>query len=154
MAGFGRKLLHILFAVYLIILFRITVFRSTFGLGHLFQNGRIILTFFWDYIELIRQGNWFSFVYLFVGNIIWFVPFGMYMQYNGKCRNLLWAAVYGFLLSFLVETLQFVFGTGYSELDDLILNTLGAWLGAFMVKAGKQLWKLWNMKTERGAEGK
>ena len=78
------------------------------------------------------------------------------MQYNGKCRNLLWAAVYGFLLSFLIETMQFVFGTGYSEPDDLILNTLGAWLGAFMVKAGKKSWKLLNMewKTERGAERK
>ena len=64
MAGFSRKWMHVLFAVYLVILFRITVFRSTFGLGHLFQNGRIILSFFRDYIELIRQGNWFSFVYL------------------------------------------------------------------------------------------
>lgn len=133
-AGLGRKWMSVLFIIYLIILFRITVFRSTFGLEHMFQNGRIILSFFNDYIELIRRGNWFSFIYLFAGNIIWFVPFGMYLQYRGKCRNLFWAAAYGFLLSLLIETLQFVFGTGYSELDDLILNTLGTWFGAFMVR--------------------
>ena len=35
----------------------------------------------------------------------------------------------GFLLSLSIETAQFVLGSGVSELDDLILNTLGALLG-------------------------
>jgi glycopeptide antibiotics resistance protein len=37
---------------------------------------------------------------------------------------------YGFLLSAMIETLQFILGTGVSELDDLILNTFGVWIGA------------------------
>lgn len=36
----------------------------------------------------------------------------------------------GLLFSFAIELLQYVFGTGISELDDLILNSLGAWIGA------------------------
>lgn len=43
--------------------------------------------------------------------------------------SLLRAALWGFLLSLLVETGQFVLGSGVSELDDLILNTCGAVLG-------------------------
>lgn len=31
----------------------------------------------------------------------------------------------------IIETLQYIFGTGVSELDDLVLNTMGAGLGAW-----------------------
>lgn len=130
---------RLLFMIYLAVVFRITVFRSTFRIEHLFQNGRIILTPFQDYIQLIKQRNWFAFTYLFIGNIIWFVPFGMYLQDRGKIRSLLQAVLYGFLFSLLIETLQYVCGTGYSELDDLILNTFGVCVGAVMVKWWKKL---------------
>lgn len=122
-----------LFLVYLAVVLRITVFRSTFTLQHLCQNGKLTLTLFEGYFALIRQGNWFSFTYLFFGNIIWFIPFGMYLQYTKKSKTLLQAAIYGFLFSLLIETMQYVFGTGYSELDDLILNTFGAWIGAAII---------------------
>lgn len=124
----------ILFVLYLAIVLRITVFRSTFTLQNLCQNGKMILTLFDGYIDLIRRKDWFAFTYLFVGNIVWFVPFGMYLQYMGRQRKLLQIAVYGFLFSLLIETLQYVFGTGFSELDDLVLNTLGAWIGGVVVK--------------------
>ncbi len=74
-----------------------------------------------------------NFTYLFVGNIVWFVPFGMYLQYMGISKTLVRTVLYGFLFSLLIETLQYVFGTGFSELDDLVLNTLGAWIGGVIV---------------------
>lgn len=124
----------ILFLLYIIVVLRITVFRSSFTLQNLCQNGRLILTLFEGYIDLIRRGDWFAFTYLFVGNIVWFVPFGMYLQYMGISKKLVRTAFYGFLFSLLIETLQYVFGTGFSELDDLVLNTLGAWLGGGVVR--------------------
>lgn len=134
MRKFKKIIVTILFVLYLAIVLRITVFRSTFTLQNLCQNGKMILTLFDGYIDLIRRGDWFAFTYLFVGNIVWFVPFGMYLQYMGRQRKLLQIAVYGFLFSLLIETLQYVFGTGFSELDDLVLNTLGAWIGGVVVK--------------------
>lgn len=124
----------ILFLLYIIVVLRITVFRSSFTLQNLCQNGRLILTLFEGYIDLIRRGDWFAFTYLFVGNIVWFVPFGMYLQYMGISKKLVRTAFYGFLFSLLIEALQYVFGTGFSELDDLVLNTLGAWLGGGVVR--------------------
>lgn len=124
----------ILFLLYIIVVLRITVFRSSFTLQNLCQNGRLILTLFEGYIDLIRRGDWFAFTYLFVGNIVWFVPFGMYLQYMGISKKLVRTAFYGFLFSLLIEALQYVFGTGFSELDDLVLNTLGAWLGGGAVR--------------------
>lgn len=124
----------ILFLLYIIVVLRITVFRSSFTLQNLCQNGRLILTLFEGYIDLIKRGDWFAFTYLFVGNIVWFVPFGMYLQYMGISKKLVRTAFYGFLFSLLIEALQYVFGTGFSELDDLVLNTLGAWLGGGVVR--------------------
>ena len=129
MKRFRRKSITVLFLFYLAVVLRITVFRSTFTLQNLCQNGRVILTLFEGYIDLVKRREWFAFIYLFFGNIVWFVPFGMYLQYMGEQRRLLHTAVCGFLFSLLIETLQYVFGTGFSELDDLILNTLGAWVG-------------------------
>lgn len=134
MSCIRRNKITVLFWIYLFIVLRITVFRSIFTLQHLCRNGKIVLTLFEGYIDLIRQGSWFSFTYLFFVNIIWFVPFGMYLQYRGKTRTLWHAAICGFLFSLLIETMQYVFGTGFSELDDLALNTLGAWIGAAVVK--------------------
>ena len=88
---------------------------------------------FEGYIDLIRSGDWFAFTYLSVGNIVWFVPFGMYLQYMGISGRLFQTALYGFLFSLLIESMQFVFGTGFSELDDLVQNTLGAWIGGAVV---------------------
>ncbi|MDE6622287.1 MAG: VanZ family protein [Lachnospiraceae bacterium] len=129
----------ILFLLYLAVVLRITVFRSTFTLQNLCQNGRMVLTLFDGYLDLIRRRDWFAFTYLFVGNIIWFVPFGMYLQYMGKQKKVLHTAFYGFLFSLLIETLQYVFGTGFSELDDLVLNTLGSWIGGGLVKSGTRI---------------
>lgn len=128
------KYLCAFFLVYMVALFRITVFRSNFSLFHVMENGTINLSLFQDYIPFIRQGRWFLFLYLFVGNIIWFVPFGSMILLSGKVKGIWGAALCGLLLSFIIETLQYIFGTGVSELDDLVLNTMGAGLGAAVVR--------------------
>jgi len=130
-----RRLPHILFICYLCVLFRITVFRSSFGSHGLCENGVINLKLFEEYIPLIQRHNWSRVVYLFVGNIIWFIPLGMYVKYRmAKSKThiagILWAVLSGAMLSFFVETMQYIFGTGISELDDLVLNTAGSLCGA------------------------
>ena len=79
MKKFHKMTATVLFLLYLAVVLRITVFRSSFTLQNLCQNGQVILTLFEGYIDLIRRGDWFSFTYLFVGNIVWFVPFGKYL---------------------------------------------------------------------------
>ena len=134
-----KKTGRLFFFLYLIVLLRITVFRSDFGTHPLLADGRISLTLFKDYIPLVKGGHWRLFLYLFLGNIIWFVPFGMYLKYIEKPRTGLSLLLCGFLFSFLIESLQYIFGTGYSELDDLILNTLGTGIGAAFVHIVKRI---------------
>lgn len=130
-------MITIIFLLYIVIVFRITVFRSGFSTDNLFQNGRINLKLFEEYIPMIRDGRWFTFIYLFVGNIIWFVPFGMYLEYGKKVKNIGFILLCGLMLSLLIESMQYIFGTGYSELDDLILNTSGTGIGAVLVKVSR-----------------
>ena len=121
-----KKPWAVMAVLWLAVLFRITVFRDG-CFSHGLFSGRIEWDAFAYYAELARRGNWRYFVYLFVGNLIWFLPAGVLVRLSG---GRLWKAVLaGFLLSALVETGQFILGSGVSELDDLILNTLGAVLG-------------------------
>ena len=119
-------ILWILTILWLIALFRITVFRNG-CFSHGLFSGRLEWDAFAYYAKLARVGNWRYFTYLFVGNLLWFAPAGILVRLRGgKLRQ---AALAGLLLSLFVETMQFVLGSGVSELDDLILNTCGAMLG-------------------------
>lgn len=64
------------FAVYLIILFKITVVRNGFDLAFLFQRGKLNLLPFVELISTLQKDGLYRFLYFFIGNIIWFVPFG------------------------------------------------------------------------------
>lgn len=124
------------FVIYIAALFEITVFRKGISMQNLLVKGSIEWVPFVGYFELIAKGNWYQFVYLFGGNIIWFVPFGTLVPLIIK-RNisLLEIAIWGFLLSLVIETSQYIFGTGISEIDDLILNTVGVIVGFAVFRA-------------------
>ena len=128
-------LTHIFFMLYMLVLLRITVFRSTLSFDHLFIKGNVNLTFFESYIALLQEREWWSLTYLFVGNIIWFLPLGLYLSWQGKIKKAWQITLFGLVVSFIIESLQFVFGTGVSDVDDLILNAFGTWCGVM-------LWKL------------
>ena len=126
-----KRTVTILFIIYVICILRITVFRSNFSFQNLL-NGTINMSLFQSYIPLIRRAKWRRIIYLFGGNIVCFVPFGMYLQWLGKWKFRT-IAIIGLLFSFFIETMQYILGTGVSELDDLILNTFGAIVGAWLV---------------------
>ncbi|SHI23568.1 VanZ like family protein [Sporobacter termitidis DSM 10068] len=124
------------FAVYLCVLLEITVFRHDFLENPPFTNGSIKLVPFAGYADILSRRRYLSFIYLFGGNIAWFIPFGFLLPYlAGRAKPPQTAAIYGFLLSLAIELSQFAFGTGQSEVDDLLLNTLGAVLGGLLLKA-------------------
>lgn len=117
---------RILFFLYLIVLFRITVFRAGFWQNGFF-SGSFLLEPMGIIKEFLRTGNWFRFGYLFFGNIVWFLPLGAVFAAR---RMPLWRGVLaGLGVSFLIEFLQFFFGSGVSDVDDLILNTSGCAAG-------------------------
>lgn len=123
----------IMFALYIALLFRLTVFRDNFSINNFMLGGNVNLTVFKDLIDLIRRGGAFYFFYLLLGNIAAFLPLGAYLAYRTK-MHLISTMLTGAAVSFIIEFLQFAFDVGVTEIDDLILNTLGAFAGAATVR--------------------
>ncbi len=110
---------------YLLYLFFITVYRD----GLLTGTGRSLnLNLFADPFRMLRQGFYFHFIYLFIGNIVWFIPMG-YLLPQQKPLSFWRTVAWGFLISLLIEVLQYCFAAGVSEIDDLVLNTVGTAVG-------------------------
>lgn len=122
----SRRLTVILFAVYLIILTWIILFKFSFGelphlrgvnlipfAGSVIVNGRLF------YSELIL-------------NVLAFIPFGVYMSMINPeypvYKRVLWIAG----VSLAYEVLQFVFAIGATDITDFINNTLGGFLGCML----------------------
>ena len=127
-----HKLLWAIFLLYLAILLRITVFRTSF-LSDGLWNGTLNLIPFQDLFALISTNGFGYFLYLFLGNIVWFIPFGFLLGALLK-KTRYWPVLWGFCLSFLIEFLQFLGSSGVSETDDLVLNTLGTFIGVFLIR--------------------
>ena len=121
-----KGLLWVIFLLYIVVLLRITVFRASFGRYPLFSHGQIELVPFVGLIQIFHNSVP-MFLYLFVGNLIWFVPLGLLLPVLTRARKstILW----GLGLSLYIEVSQFIFGTGVSEVEDLILNTAGTGIG-------------------------
>ncbi len=83
----------------------------------------------WAYLfggsELVKQfalGN-------VLGNIVVFVPLGAYLALYYRDRRTLTDLLAIFIVSLLVETVQWFFGLGIADVDDVILNCLGGLTG-------------------------
>ena len=91
-------------------------------------------------------GPWFN----LLGNIALFLPVG-YVGYVATRGSVAKATVIGALLSLAIETSQYIWALGYSDADDLIFNTLGAWcggmIGASIGKSSELLWTITAMST-------
>ncbi|MFC8010900.1 VanZ family protein [Streptomyces cinereoruber] len=71
-----------------------------------------------------------------VGNVLLLVPFGAAVAFlwSGR-RRVLKTALAGAVFSLIVEVAQYVLSLGrVSSVDDVLLNTAGAALGAFLVR--------------------
>lgn len=77
-----------------------------------------------------------------IGNIALFVPVG-YVAYRGSIAR---AVAWGALFSVGIETAQYVWALGYSDLDDFLFNTVGALCGAVVgASIGKRPTLLWTI---------
>lgn len=84
-----------------------------------------------------------------VGNVVAFMPFGMFLPlFWERCRRFWRTALYGFELSLFVEIQQLIFKVGSFDVDDLILNTIGAAAGFFCSR-----FFLWKIEQKRKKEG-
>lgn len=127
--------LYGIFICYLFFLMKILVISRT-SFMELFQNQRIIfrsvnLVPFRSIMEYVSSST-YNFRNAFdnvVGNIAIFIPLGIYLPLMKKDKRTVINFLIILTVSILVEILQGVLGIGVSDIDDIILNSLGGLLG-------------------------
>ncbi|UPM54725.1 VanZ family protein [Gottfriedia acidiceleris] len=107
----------------LVFIFRFTFFPvASLGIG--VSEGRLNL------IPLIKLFNEFSSIKQFIvnvfGNIILFVPFGFILTSIKSSKKVI---LIGLFLSVSIEVVQFMMSFRTSDIDDVILNTIGTYIG-------------------------
>lgn len=116
--------------LYLSMLFYVTIYR--YGIQYqelLMARPNINFIPLISTFKLYENGGWIIFLYNLLGNIIWFVPFGMLLpaiKKNFTSREII---LYSFLLSLSIEIIQFILNCGISDIDDIIFNTIGGGIG-------------------------
>ncbi|WP_338654439.1 VanZ family protein [Lysinibacillus sp. Y5S-8] len=87
------------------------------------------------YINYSQYFNWDIIIVNLLGNLLIFTPMGFLLPLLSKKFRKAWVIIcLGFFASLAVETIQFIFTVGSADIDDLILNTIGAWLGYIAYK--------------------
>ncbi|OON98411.1 MAG: hypothetical protein ATN35_05205 [Epulopiscium sp. Nele67-Bin004] len=138
----NKSVVHHTTVFYLICLYIITVFRPNMSLTGLSNKSldTINLTPAVELWKFVKYGYLNLFIYNFVGNIAWFIPLGILLPiHGGKFENFWTTVKCGFYTSLSIEILQFIYNTGISDIDDLIINTLGTIVGFGMYQAYKSV---------------
>lgn len=106
---------------YSFLVFASTVFARTWGEG----TGSD-----WTPFRLFTMEKWWTqdLILQMVANVVMFIPIGGLLAPSAGW----WSVPIGCLFSFMIELCQLVFRCGFSELDDVIHNTLGVIIGCLI----------------------
>lgn len=122
----------------------LTLLKSFYRIGYLWdpanqsRRGLSLLPF----SELVGAHSVFGPLFGYGGNIAFFIPVGVlaYVLW----RKVSVAVLVGAVFSLAMEVAQYVFALGLSDVDDLLMNTVGAALGAVIARwAGPRWFPLW-----------
>ncbi len=111
--------IYVIFVLYLVVFSRVETVKE------------IQLKPFYSFVLAKLQPEIYRSVFM---NVLFFTPFGMTMpyilSYQYKKKNILITVLSACVFSITIEFTQYYFSIGRCETDDVIFNTLGAFVGA------------------------
>ncbi|MNN03742.1 VanZ like family protein [compost metagenome] len=69
------------------------------------------------------------------GNILMFIPAGIYVTLHNAKKTIAHNLLLTFVISLFIELVQFIFSVGAADIDDIILNLIGGFIGIVIFKA-------------------
>ena len=129
----NKTFLWVCFIAYLLLLAYMLFYSARFGrVGN--EEYRYNLTFLQEigrfYHLGVKTGNWDLFILNVYGNIVVFIPIGLFLpKLVKRCKNMLLTTLLTFEISLCVELIQLFTKVGSFDVDDLFLNTLGGLCG-------------------------
>ncbi len=140
-------LFTIIVIVYILMLSKILFFKFISPL-ELFSTNRETLRSLslvpLDSIRLYMNGRNFASplaVLNVIGNILIFIPLGTFLMVYSKEKSVVYITVTTLLTSVAVEIIQYIFALGVTDIDDIILNTIGGLTGVFLYQILKIIFK-------------
>ncbi len=126
----------------------LTMLKAFFVIGMLWRpEAQRNRSMEWEPFALYRNSTtWFGPLFDYLGNMAFFIPLGvlLFIVLEHHRRATALVVVVGALTSGTVETLQYVFALGHSDVSDLMFNVLGALVGATIARlAGRRLYAVW-----------
>ncbi|WP_317638238.1 VanZ family protein [Lactobacillus xylocopicola] len=124
-----------LFAFYVLMVLMLTTFRNAYFPWALSFNWHrplsdINLVFLRETWKMFYAQSRLDFIYNSFGNVVCFIPFGFLAPVVfSKKQSFARVVIAGIIFSVLIEGLQFLLGTGVSDIDDVFFNLCGAALG-------------------------
>lgn len=115
--------------LFLSILFIISLTLFPIKFGYKFKGFEIFnIIPFRIVLKMLFEYPFWEFLYNVLGNIVLFVPFGffIYIKYNKNKSNALLAI---FIMTLSIEFIQGFIPYRFCEIDDIILNTFGGYIG-------------------------
>lgn len=92
------------------------------------------------FVHLFDYDNVRDIIWNIAGNMIMFIPTGIVLPVIYKKLDCFWKVVaVGALISLCIEILQLPFPSRASDVDDLILNTLGVAVGYWIYAGFRRL---------------
>ena len=116
-----KEIFHLLFLVYILCLFQIVTFEDTSN----YISGNNLIPF--KEILRYRLGSRLFFKNV-IGNIVLFIPYGIFTTLYTKIDRTLHALCLIFFASVTVEVTQVLIGRVF-DIDDIILNAIGGYIG-------------------------
>ena len=128
-----QKLGWVLFLMYLCLLAYFMFFSESFGRTDTdrgYAYNLVPLKEITRYFRYYRTLGMPLFLINIVGNMMAFMPFGFFLPIISR-RSRKWynTVSFGLIFSLILETLQLIFKVGSFDVDDMLLNTVGAGLG-------------------------
>ena len=139
----ANKLTNVLFIIYLIALLWILVFKLGVRFSYM-ENRSVNLIPFNK--PLILNGR-IDFGEMILNAVI-FIPLGMYAGVLLERWSFVKKVFLFFLISLLIEGLQFILRVGAFDITDIITNTLGGIIGLLIFKAIEKIFKN-NLKAQK-----
>ena len=134
-----QKLGWVLFLMYLCLLAYFMFFSESFGRTDTdrgYAYNLVPLKEITRYFRYYRTLGMPLFLINIVGNMVAFMPFGFFLPIISR-RSRKWynTVSFGLIFSLILETLQLIFKVGSFDVDDMLLNTVGAGLGFLVYRA-------------------
>ncbi len=134
----GAIILLTLFVMYLIVLFKVTIFKypNTFSnilkgeLSGIRSLNLIPFVTISEYFRFVLSGNIIIGISNLLGNLIIFFPLGYIAALLfPKIRRPAGILLLAFVFSLFIEVFQYIFACGSTDIDDVILNVIGGITG-------------------------